>query len=277
MFDKLTSINERPQPFSIYTTDTLWTKPHLSAQMLKNHISQETDMASRKIDSIDKAINWIDDYHGVYGKSICDLGCGPGLYAQKLAERGALVHGIDFSPNSIQYAKNIAKSSGHTIIYEASDYLKCPFPENQDIVMMFYHDLCALSRQQRDFIYKKIYSSLRAGGVFIFDVLSKMAFQNQIEGVEFGFNYMDGFWAAEDYYAFKNSFVYESDHITLDKYTIIEKKTTWSIFNWLQYFDENDIGQELKKVGFTATKIHHSTLLGSDDKDGSCLLVTAQK
>lgn len=275
MFDKLTCINERPQPFSIYTADALWTEPHLSEQMLRNHLSQETAMASRRTDSIDRAIDWIDECYGIRNKSICDLGCGPGLYAQKLAERGALVHGIDFSPNSIQYAKNIAKSSGQAIVYEISDYLKCLFPKNQDIVMMIYYDLCALSPQQRDLIYKKVHASLRPGGVFLFDVLSKRAFQNKTEGVEFDFRYMDGFWSAEDYYAFMNSFVYENEYVTLDKYTIIEKNTTWSIFNWMQYFGESEIKNELKVAGFATFETHYSTPLGNGDEDQDSFLVAA--
>jgi 2-polyprenyl-3-methyl-5-hydroxy-6-metoxy-1,4-benzoquinol methylase len=34
---------------------------------------------------------------------IADFGCGPGLYTEKLAERGATVTGIDFSENSIRH------------------------------------------------------------------------------------------------------------------------------------------------------------------------------
>ena len=39
---------------------------------------------------------------------IADYGCGPGLYATKMAQRGAIVTGIDFSENSISYAKKLA-------------------------------------------------------------------------------------------------------------------------------------------------------------------------
>jgi len=275
MFDKLTFINERPQPFSIYTADSLWTKPHLSEQMLRNHLSQETDVASRKIESIVKAIDWIDDYLLVCGKSICDLGCGPGLYAQKLAERGAQVYGIDFSPRSIQYATQIAKECKQSITYKVSDYLKCAFPPNQDIVMMIYYDLCALSSQQRRVIYEKTRESLCQGGVFIFDVISKNRFYDLKENVEFGFRYMNGFWSENDYFAFKNSFVFKDDYVALDKYTIIEKEDIWSIYNWMQYFDEEEIKTELKSAGFRTIEIHYNTPLGNDDKDGTSFLVIA--
>ena len=41
----------------------------------------------------------------VKGKHILDAGCGPGLYAEILLNRGATVTAIDISPKMIQFAK----------------------------------------------------------------------------------------------------------------------------------------------------------------------------
>ena len=40
----------------------------------------------------------------VAGLQLLDLGCGPGLYAEQLAERGAIVYGIDESPEMVRLA-----------------------------------------------------------------------------------------------------------------------------------------------------------------------------
>ena len=42
--------------------------------------------------------------------AIADFGCGPGLYAQRLARAGLNVTGIDFSANSLQYAREVASN-----------------------------------------------------------------------------------------------------------------------------------------------------------------------
>ncbi|SHN71406.1 class I SAM-dependent methyltransferase [Desulfovibrio litoralis] len=276
MFNKLNSICKRPLPFSIYTAETLWTEPHLAEQMLLNHLSQDTDMASRKIDSINNAVAWIDAHLAIVNKSICDLGCGPGLYTQRFAERGAKVYGIDFSARSIAYAQNIAKNSGQHITYEVSDYLKCQLPLMQDLVTMIYYDLCALSPQQRKTIFEKVRLSLRSGGVFVFDLLSKEAFTGREESVEFGYRFMNGFWTAEDYYAFKNTFIYEKESISLDKYTIIEKSKTWYVFNWMQYFDYSEIERELKECGFINIEVHYNTPLSNNVGNENSFLVLAR-
>ena len=67
----------------------LWTRPHLAEQMLGYHLNQETDLASRRFESIDRVVEWIDAQLNLPNKSVCDLGCGPGLYAQRF-ERCAI-------------------------------------------------------------------------------------------------------------------------------------------------------------------------------------------
>ncbi len=46
-----------------------------------------------------------------------DIGCGPGIYAEKFARQGYYVTGIDFSKRSIDYAKNSALKQGLDISY----------------------------------------------------------------------------------------------------------------------------------------------------------------
>jgi len=46
------------------------------------------------------------------GRYILDVGCGSGIYAVELAERGARVVGVDFSEEMIKLAKERARSAG---------------------------------------------------------------------------------------------------------------------------------------------------------------------
>jgi 2-polyprenyl-3-methyl-5-hydroxy-6-metoxy-1,4-benzoquinol methylase len=47
----------------------------------------------------------------IAGKSVLDLGCGTGRIARHLAGRGALVHGIDFSPKMIEAARRLTRAA----------------------------------------------------------------------------------------------------------------------------------------------------------------------
>lgn len=55
----------------------------------------------------------------ISGLSVLDAGCGQGYLSRILAERGALVTGIDISPNLIQMARK--QDPDHKIAYQVAD------------------------------------------------------------------------------------------------------------------------------------------------------------
>jgi ubiquinone/menaquinone biosynthesis C-methylase UbiE len=60
------------------------------------------------------------------GKTILDLGCGPGMYAISLAKGSpSLVYGIDFAPSMIDIARKEAIKAGveHICKFEVADFL----------------------------------------------------------------------------------------------------------------------------------------------------------
>ena len=113
LFKELKEINLRPAPFQFYTADELWTNEHTSKQMLEYHLNESIDASSRNKDFIERSVEWIVSHFEVdKNTEIVDFGCGPGLYTTMLAERGAIVTGIDFSENSLKYAKQVAAEKG---------------------------------------------------------------------------------------------------------------------------------------------------------------------
>jgi len=275
MYDQLKEIHQRPKAFSVYTVDALWTRPHLAAQMLQTHLNQGTPLASRPFAAIDRFVSWLDETFSLKGKAVCDLGCGPGLYAERYAERGATVSGLDFSANSIEYAKNSASGKNVTVAYIVANYLSDPLPQNQDLITLIYCDLCPLSPDQRQTLLGKVRKSLRPNGIFVFDVASMKAFEAKTNNTAFGHNYMDGFWSEKDYFAFHNAYRYEDQNISLDHFVIIEEHDTWEIYNWMQYYTPESIASELKANGFELVDILDG--FGADKADDTTFGVIARQ
>ncbi len=115
---------------------------------------------------------------------------------------------------------------------------------------MIYCDICTLSREQRRSIYDKVRNTLVPGGAFVFDVMSAKAFSARQEDINISHCPEGGFWSVDPYFAFQNTFKYEDERLVLDKHTIVEANRTWEVFNWLQYFDEVDLADELMQSGF---------------------------
>jgi SAM-dependent methyltransferase len=252
MYDFIHDIAVRPAPFSRYTAKELWTRPHLSCQMLEFHLNQDTDLASRRFEVIDDVVGWIDNQLQLQGKSLCDLGCGPGLYAQRFALRGAEVTGVDFSQNSLEYAKANSDSS---VRYVRSDYLMDDLPTGFDVITLIYTDLCVLSPDQRATLLGKMRMMLNPGGHIVLDVAGLGMLQNRQEITLIEDRLMGGFWAAGDYVGMQKSFVYAEQHLALDRYIIVEPNETWEIYNWFQHFTPQMIKDELRESGFAVVNM----------------------
>ena len=269
MFNTLKQINERPKPFSIYTARELWTNEHTAQKMLQYHLDDDIDASSRNSTFIEKSCKWIHEHFNVAGKKVADFGCGPGLYATKLAERGANVTGIDFSENSINYARNIANEKGLDINYHVADYLEFKTDETFDLIIMIMCDYCALSPAQRKIMLEKFKVILKPEGSILLDVYSLNAYDKKEESATYEKNQLFGFWSPNDYYAFVNSFKYDDEKIALDKYTIIENHMPIrEVFNWLQHFNPEMIHDELESAGLTI-KEYYANVAGDEFYPGA--------
>ena len=146
MFQQLEDINSRPELFEFYTTSDLWTDEYTSKQMLSFHLNGDVDISSRRFSFIERSAAWIiSEFDLGAGKSLIDFGCGPGLYTERLASTQAAVTGIDFSINSLEYARQRATQQGLDIQYIHQNYLEFNTADRYDLIMMIFCDFCALS------------------------------------------------------------------------------------------------------------------------------------
>jgi SAM-dependent methyltransferase len=257
MFKELKDINSRPEPFEFYTASDLWTEDYTSEQMLSYHLNAEVDLSSRNTDFIDRSVDWIvSRFVTKAGIKIADFGCGPGLYATRLALKGADVTGIDFSKRSIQYAQEAADKQQLKICYLNQNYLEFETEERFDLVLMIMCDFCALSPAQRMKMLAKFHTVLKAGGSVLLDVYSLLAFDQREEAASYEKNLLYGFWSPNEYYGFLNTFKYEQEKLILDKYTIFEESQKRVVYNWLQYFNTGTLKEEFEKSGFKVAELY---------------------
>ena len=251
-FAQLEQINSRPEPFQIYTAADLWTDEHTSEQMLACHLNTDIDVSSRRGEFIDQSVAWIGSHFNVgTGTRIADFGCGPGLYANRLAKLGASITGIDFSERSIEHARTVAAQAGLKVAYVNQNYLEFETEDCFDIILMIMCDFCALSPAQRMTMLEKFQVLLAPGGSVLLDVYSLSAFEHREEAVSYEGNLQNGFWSPEKYYGFLTTFKYDDVSVVLDKYTIVEAMRTRTVYNWLQYFSPESLRREFEKAGFT--------------------------
>jgi len=278
MFETLERINERPEPFQFYTASDLWTDEHTSAQMLSYHLNDDIDLSSRNTRFINQSVEWIASRFNVgAGTKIADFGCGPGLYATRLAQRKADVTGIDFSKRSIQYAQEVAIRDGLPIHYVNQNYLDFETDDRFHLILMIMCDFCALSSIQRKQMLSKFHTILEPGGSVLLDVYSLTAFDQREEAATYETNLLNGFWSPNKYYGFLNTFKYEEEKVVLDKYTLIEASRTQTIYNWLQYFSPEALEREFVEVGFAIDKLYSDVAGSQFGPETTELAIVAKK
>jgi SAM-dependent methyltransferase len=148
-----------------------WDEPDFSARMLAEHLTQAHDMASRRLEKIDRQVAWI---HGtVLGGQpahILDLGCGPGLYGARLAALGHAYAGIDFSPASIEYARAQAAAAGLDCTYTLGDVRQVDFAAVDadrgpyDLAMLIFGEFNVFAKDDIADVLRRAHAALRPGG-----------------------------------------------------------------------------------------------------------------
>jgi SAM-dependent methyltransferase len=278
MFEELERINARPEPFESYSANALWTDEYTSKQMLSYHLDEGTDLSSRNARFIDRSVEWIVSRFNVgAGTKIADFGCGPGLYTTRLARRQADVTGIDFSKRSIQYAREVADREGLSIRYVTENYLDFETDDRFYLILLIMCDLCALSPAQRSKMLNTFFTILEPGGSVLLDVYSMTAFEEHEERAMYRANLLDGFWSPDKYYGFLNTFKYEKEKVVVDKYTVVERTRTRTVYNWFQYFSPEDLEREFAECGFNIENLYSDVAGSSFDPRNKEFAVVARK
>jgi len=278
MFEELEKINARPRPFEFYTAGDLWTDEHTSQQMLSFHLNEEIDVSSRKAAFIDRSVEWIASYFNMAeGTKVADFGCGPGLYAIRLAQKRMEVTGIDFSSRSIRYAQEAAVKRGLHIHYVNQNYLDFETDDRFHLILMIMCDFCALSPDQRREMLAKFHKFLEPGGLVLLDVYSLNAFEQREEPATYEANMLSGFWSPNEYYGFLNVFKYQREKLVLDKYTVVEAGRTRTVYNWLQYFSPESLDVELRESGFAIAEKFSDVAGSLYDPDSKEFAIVARK
>ena len=146
-----------------------------------------------------------------------------------------------------------------------------------DLVLMIMCDFCALSLTQRKGLLGKFHKILKPSGSVLLDVYSLSVFEQREETATYEENQLNGFWSPNKYYGFLNTFKYDEEKVSLDKYTIIELDRTRKVYNWLQYFAPEDLEREFIEAGFSVKGLYSDVAGTPYDRNSSEFAVIANR
>ncbi|PHS64422.1 MAG: bifunctional 3-demethylubiquinol 3-O-methyltransferase/2-polyprenyl-6-hydroxyphenol methylase [Thalassobium sp.] len=130
--------------------------------------------------------NYIDRYAPLAGKTVLDVGCGGGILSEGMANRGAVVTGIDMGEANLNTAKLHALESGVKVNYQCIpvEELAAQQPESFDVVTcleMLEHV------PDPESIIRACYQLVKPGGQVFFSTINRnpKAYAFAILGAEY--------------------------------------------------------------------------------------------
>ncbi len=253
-----------------------WDDTHISKGMLEAHLDAEHESASRSAATIEREVNRLLS-PGLLkkGDKVLDLGCGPGLYAVKLAAEGIKVTGIDISERSLNYAIAQARKYGLDIEFRRLNFLDLDYNGEFDAAFQAFGEIGTLSDEQRDALLAKIHTALKPGGLLIFDATTPSLKHHP--GSENNWYLADGgFWRPGRNLTLELRFDYPEANVFLSQFIVIDEDNFTVYRIWNHNYTPETLEPVLEKAGFS---IEHTWngLSGTPYKPGGEWLAVAAR
>lgn len=266
-----------PEPWS--EADNIpWHDSDFSARLLREHLSQQHDLASRRFDIIDKHVAWIHNrLLDSKPSKILDMACGPGFYSHRLTALRHQCVGIDYSPASIAYAKKIAEDENLDCTFIHEDLRSAKFGKGYGLAMMIYGEFNVFRPDHIKSILTKSYEALSSGGSLLIEAQTASAVRSEGKQGTSWYSEEQGLFADQPHLVLKETFWDNKQRIAIVRYYIIDAKT-----HDVTYYGKSTKAYsnvELKKLltdqGFKYVEFFQS--MGASGKDDNLVVVVAKK
>jgi SAM-dependent methyltransferase len=203
-----------------------WHDPDFSRRMLKEHLSQEHDAASRRFEIIDQHVEWIHR-QVLRGRPtrVLDLGCGPGLYAHRLAGLGHACVGIDFSPASIAYATDQAEASGLDCTYLQEDIRTADYGHAYGLVMLVFGEFNVFRPRDARSILEKAHRALLPHGCLLLEPHAFETVANIGRRPSSWYSAETGLFSERPHLCLQESFWDAKANVAIERFYIIDAAT----------------------------------------------------
>lgn len=253
-----------------------WDEPAFSRRMLREHLDQTHDAASREFDKIDAHVRWI--HEAVLGSrpaKILDLGCGPGLYTSRLAQYGHECTGIDFSPASVEYAIQQASEESLSCEYRHEDLRTAEFGDGYDLAMLIFGEFNSFPPADAEAILSKARAALTEDGVLLLETTTEETIRESAEQPTSWYAEKSGLFSAEPHMLLAEHFWHEEQDARTTRWFLIDAASNevTRYAETMQVYTDDGLEALLRRVGFSVVE-RAPSLIGGDDPEQPELTVT---
>lgn len=249
-----------------------WNDPAFSERILKEHLSQDHHLASRKSEIIKAQVAWITSRYPA--GSVLDLGCGPGLYAKGLSGGATRYQGIDFSPASIDYASGKHAGAAH-VTFSLGDLIRVEFGGPHDLAMMLYGELNVFSPADCRGILRKAQRATIPGGAVLIEFQNPDAVKKVGQAANTWTRADNGgLFSDEPHVCLTENQWFEEERVALQCFHVMYADGNAASYrSTTKAWSRQEMVGLLEEAGFTVVRFHEDWPV----QDDSLLLVSAEK
>ena len=257
-----------------------WDEPAFSARMLREHLSQAHDAASRRAATIERQVAWL--HRAILDErptAILDLGCGPGLYTSRLARLGHRCVGIDFSPASIAHAATQANAEQLACRYEQADLRTADFGSGYGLITLIFGELNVFPRPAAHQILARAHDALAPDGILVLEPHTFAAIQGFGQRPRSWYTAPSGLFGDTPYLCLEEHFWHAPLSVATTRYFILDL-ASGALTRHAQSFQaytEVEYRDLLREAGFTAIAFHPALTGDPTPDDPGLGVIVARK
>jgi SAM-dependent methyltransferase len=250
-----------------------WNDPDFSRRMLQEHLSQAHNLASRRTEIIERQVAWIHQRVLASTPSrILDLGCGPGLYANRLAKLGHECVGVDFSPASIAYAREQAGELKST--YVEGDLRTADWGTDFGLAMFIFGEFNVFTPEDAKLILLRLHDALAPRGKLVLEVHIIDAVKRMGANPPVWSSAEQGLFSEQPHLYLCESFWNPQRAVATERYWVVDVQTgnVTRHATSTQAYTDDEYRAMLSECGFSAIRFYPS-LTGAVEKTQSDFFV----
>ena len=257
-----------------------WHEPAFSRRMLKEHLSQDHDAASRRSEKIQKHVQWIH-HHLLLDRParILDLACGPGFYTSRLAKLGHDCLGIDYSPASIEYARNVAEQNHLSCKYIHQDIRHADCGTGFNLVMFIYGEVNIFAPDHIRRILTEAHTALADDGLILLEPHTFSVVQELGRKPASWYSAQSGLFSDQPHICLQENFWDETSRTTTIRYFVIDSAsgTVTPYAQTLQAYTDQEYRVLLTECGFNEIQFYPSLSGDEEDSQQGLVAIVARK
>jgi SAM-dependent methyltransferase len=247
-----------------------WHEPAFSARMLREHLSQAHDGASRRTHLVEAQVAWIHaELLGGRPTRVLDLGCGPGLYTARLAALGHRCVGVDVAPAAIDYARAQAAAAGLACTYRLADVRNGEHGRGFGLAMMLFGEINVFRPADARLVLAGARAALADGGLLLLEAHTAAAVRRMGEAAPTWRTHAEGLFSPRPHLRLDEAFWDEAARAATHRYFVVDAGTgaVERHAESVQAYSAEAYRALLGETGFALRRIAPSLDGGSDEGD----------